>query len=163
MDLNLQWGDPLELRRSPSSAIYDVNVSEIPEAPGVYVFYRVHGDVKAALYVGKGENLQSRIRQQLNAVKLMKGIENALTGSRYLICANFQRKSGQQLTCLPIIERALIRYYLSTKEGDELLNIQGSRIKKHSLTSERPSSEPPSLCQAIRQTSSVRRAITKST
>ena len=35
--------------------------------------------------------------------------------------------------CLPLIERALIRYFLS--EGDDLVNKQGTRLRRHELSS----------------------------
>jgi hypothetical protein len=135
MDLHLNWGTRLRLTRSVKG-IYDVILDDIPEAIGIYIFFRIHGNVSAALYIGKADNLRLRVTQQLNTVRLMKGIENARTGNRYLIWATFKQKQGQQVArCLRTIERALIRHYLS--KGDELLNVQGAKIRKHSLTSER--------------------------
>jgi len=134
LDLHLDWDNPLPL--SPSAnGIYDVDLDRVPEAPGIYVFFRVFGKVTAALYVGKAEILRVRIGQQLNVARLMRGIERAPKGRRYLVCARFRGRPGQRLTCLATIERALIRHYLS--KGDELLNVHGNRIRKHSLTSER--------------------------
>jgi hypothetical protein len=74
MDLHLEWGVPHRLRRSTGDGIYEVDLSHIPEVPGIYIFLRVHGNLREALYVGKANNLRARIKQQLNVVKLMRGI-----------------------------------------------------------------------------------------
>lgn len=137
MDFNLDWGTPLPLRKSKGNTIYALDLEKIPKTPGVYIFLRVHGNSTNVLYVGKADNLKGRIKQQLNAVRLMKGIENAPSGARSIVYAEFRPKQGQRTHCLRLIERGLIRYYLA--QGNELLNIQGSRIRKHSLTSERTS------------------------
>jgi hypothetical protein len=135
MDLNLEWGKPLPLVMSASD-LYWADAEQIPHAPGVYVFFRRFGSSEEALYVGKATNLRSRIKQQLNAHRLMKGIETAAMGSRYIVIGELKRRPGQQVPkCLALVEHALIRYFLA--HGDELLNIHGSRIRKHSLTSER--------------------------
>jgi hypothetical protein len=135
MDLNLQWGEPLPLVKSASD-LYWTDGEQIPHAPGIYVFFRAFGRSREALYVGKAGNLRSRIKQQLNAHRLMKGIEDASMGARFIAIGELKRRPGQQVkTCLTLIEHALIRHYLA--RGDELLNIHGSRIRKHSLTSER--------------------------
>ena len=135
MDLNLEWGKPLPLVMSASD-LYWADADQIPHAPGVYVFFRQFGKSAEALYVGKATNLRTRIKQQLNAHRLMKGIEGASIGSRYIAIGELKRKPGQQIQpCLALIEHALIRHFLAN--GDELLNIHGSRIRKHSLTSER--------------------------
>lgn len=138
MDLNLEWGKPLSLRKSTGNTIYSVELEGIPKTPGIYVFLRVHGDSVNVLYVGKADNLKGRIKQQLNAVRLMKGIENAPSGARCVVYGEFKPKQGQRANCLRVIERGLIRYYLA--QGNELLNIQGSRIRKHSVTSDRTDS-----------------------
>jgi len=66
----------------------------------------------------------------------MNGVKHALNGSRFIAIGELKRRPGQQVKpCLEIMEHALIRYYLA--RGDALLNIQGTRIRKHSLTSER--------------------------
>jgi len=43
-------------------------------------------------------------------------------------------RPGQKLgRCLPLIERALIRYFLS--EGHDLVNVAGTRLRRHEITS----------------------------
>jgi hypothetical protein len=137
MDLHLEWGQPVPLRRAPGNTIYSIDLAGIPKSPGIYVFFRTHGTSVSVLYVGKADNLKNRIKGQLNAVRLMRGIENAPTGARCVVYGEFKPRPGQRSdsNCLRLIERGLIRYYLA--QGNELLNIQGSRIQKHSLTSER--------------------------
>jgi hypothetical protein len=137
MDLRLRWHQPLALEIDRNSnGIYTVDLDAIPWAPGIYVFLRVHGSTSEALYIGKAALLQSRIRQHLNNLKLMKGIENAATGSRFLAFAEFISKPGQQQAkALKLLETAYIRYFLSN--GDQLLNKQGTRISKSRVVSER--------------------------
>jgi hypothetical protein len=137
MELSLEWGKPLILKKGVNDPFYSVDLSNIPTTPGVYVFYRVHGDTVRALYVGKTTiSLKQRIEQQLDTVSLMKGIKNAGTGSKFVVFGEFKPKSGQRKNCLGLIERGLMRYFLA-QPTEELLNIQGNRILKHSLTSER--------------------------
>jgi hypothetical protein len=138
MEFTLEWGRPLTLQPATGNAIYSLDLQEIPSSAGVYVFFRRFGDAVEALYVGQSENLKKRIKQDLNSVTLVKGIENAREGTRCVMHAVFRAKQGQRANCLLLIERALIRYYLA--QGHELLNIQGKRIPRHSLTSERKDS-----------------------
>jgi hypothetical protein len=134
MEFNLQWGSALPLAKSGDD-FYGVDWEQIPKSPGVYVFFRAFGTSSEALYVGKAENLRSRIKGQFNSHKLMKGIENASIGYRYVVFGEFKQKPGQRTRLLQTIERALIRHYLA--KGDGLLNVQGTRVRKHSLASTR--------------------------
>ena len=81
-------------------------------------------------------NLRSRVKHQLNALKLMKGIQRCPVGARQLVVGEFDGKRGQQVRkCLPLIEHVLIRHYLA--KGDNLLNIKGTAIANHELVSNR--------------------------
>lgn len=137
MKLALKWHKPLTLKADKDGyGIYAIPLDDIPIEPGIYVFLRSHGSTSEALYVGKADNLRSRVKQHLNNLKLMKGIEKAATGKRLLAFAEFVPKQGQQQTkALRRMETAYIRYYLSV--GDRLLNKQGTRIAKDSIASER--------------------------
>jgi len=137
MELKLKWHSPLALTdASNSNGIYSADLKDIPQRAGIYIFYREHGASRKALYIGKATNLKSRIKSQLNNVRLMKGIENSSSGSRRIIFAEFFAKPGQQeKKCILVIERALIRHYLAL--GDIILNIQGTKIKSDSIFSER--------------------------
>ncbi len=137
MDLRLTWHKPVQLRkaRAGSTLIYDLDLSKAPPKPGVYIFMRQFGNKLSPLYVGKAGNLKSRMGQQLNALRLMKGIQNASIGSRAVVFGEFLARPGQkEEKCLLMIERALIRHFLS--EGHELLNVLGARIAtRHVVTS----------------------------
>jgi hypothetical protein len=135
---SLEWGSPLALQQATGNAIYSLDLDSIPAGPGVYVFFRKHGHSVKALYVGKAGVLRNRITQQLEKVSLMKGIENADTGAKYLVCGLFKPKRGQSNRSLGLIERGLIRYRLA--QGDKLINIHGTHILKHSVTSDRTDS-----------------------
>jgi len=139
MELKLKWHKPKRLTdASKDNGIYGINLGDIPERTGIYIFYREYGAVREALYVGKASNLKSRIKQQLNNVKLMKGIENASKGYRRIVYAEFIAKRGQQEDkCIALIERALIRYYLALE--DNILNKQGTRIRSDIIVSHRSS------------------------
>jgi excinuclease UvrABC nuclease subunit len=49
---------------------------EIPSTSGIYCFYRKHGNCVCAVYIGKADNLEQRIKQQFNNVKLMMAKKN---------------------------------------------------------------------------------------
>jgi hypothetical protein len=139
MDLHVRWHKPVALKEiragSNTPLIYDIDLDRIPEEPGVYVFIRKYGTNQNPLYVGKAKNLKSRIKQHLtNNVRLLKRIQNKESGSRAVAFGVFDPKPGQQAEkCISLIERALIRHFLSG--GHNLLNISGTHIGKHLLSS----------------------------
>jgi hypothetical protein len=137
MKLALQWYKPLTLRIDrEGNGIYTVSLNEIPTEPGIYFFLRTHGRKSEVLYVGKADRLRSRIKQQLNNLSLMRGIERAATGKRLLAFARFIPKQAQQQTkALRRMETAYIRHYLA--DGHKLINKQGTKIAKDSIASER--------------------------
>jgi hypothetical protein len=109
-------------------------LDRVPVTSGVYVFARLWGNDVEALYVGKADNLRVRIRGQLNNVRLMQHLKSARTGSRVVIPGEFTGRPGQRgAVCLPLIERALIRHFLS--EGHDLVNRQGTRLRQHTVVS----------------------------
>lgn len=83
MKLLLNWHRSVKLGKFP----YGTGTAEIPTTAGIYVFLRVHGVSAEALYVGKATNLKSRIKQQLNKLKLMTAILNATNGERRIAFA----------------------------------------------------------------------------
>jgi hypothetical protein len=136
MDLHIEWLRARELTDgSKSKLIYSADTSGVPKLPGVYVFGRWWGDGFEALYVGRSENLKGRIEGQLKwNVRLMRHIQEASTGTRYVAAGVFKAKKGQRAEkCLPILERSLIRYFLA--RGDDLVNVHGTRIREHSINS----------------------------
>jgi hypothetical protein len=115
--------------------IYAVDLERLPTSAGVYVFARRWGSSFEALYVGKANNIRSRIPQQLNNVRLMQHIWNARSGARVVIIGEFIARGGQRLPIsLPLIEKALIRHFLS--EGHDLVNVQGTTLRQHEVLSE---------------------------
>jgi len=122
MDLHVTWHKPVELRESSADdLIYEIDLDRVPEKAGVYVFIRKFGRNQNPLYVGKAKNLKSRVRTHLNSVKMMKGIQKEAIGSRAVVFGVFVPKPGQQVEkCISLIERALIRHFLS--DGHNLLN-----------------------------------------
>ena len=136
MDLDLKWLAPFGLiDGTRNGLIYDLeDLNEVPESPGVYVFARIHGQTVSPLYIGKAENIFRRIEQQLNNVRLMRGLEDAEAGSRTLHVAEFIAKKGQDSRkAINIIESALISAALV--EGYELINIKGTKTPVHTITS----------------------------
>jgi len=116
MDLRVLWYKPVKLRKSrPGSIyIYELDLDCVPDKPGVYIFMRKFGRNLNPLYVGKAQNMRTRIGQQLVALKLMKGLENAEIGSRVVVFGEFVSRPGQnENKCLLLIEKALIRHFLS--------------------------------------------------
>jgi hypothetical protein len=113
--------------------IYDFVHSSAPTDPGIYIFGRLHSKKFEALYVGKAKNLQSRTKGQLKNLKLMLHLKGAKTGTRVVLLGRFRAATGQQSDrCLPILEKALIRHFLS--EGHDLVNIQGTQVKRHEIS-----------------------------
>ncbi len=135
MRLSVEWSRPLQLRDgTKQNLIYAADLSKLPTAPGVYVIGRKWGKEFEALYVGKANSIRGRFKGQLNNLKLMQHTRNAKAGKRIVLSGRFIAKPGQQLEkCLLLIERALIRYFLS--EGHDLVNKQGTRLRRHEVAS----------------------------
>jgi hypothetical protein len=137
MEIRVVWQQPLRLvDGSKQSLIYAVSdPSAVPDRPGIYVFGRRHGETVSPLYIGKAEKLARRVEQQLNNVRLMKGIENAPTGERILLIGELSLRPGQRIPrVLEVVETALIEYALTNEH--EILNKQGTRTPFHTLTFE---------------------------
>ncbi len=137
MELGLFWHRPITLRSGDKeNLIYTVNEEKIHNAPGIYIFARKYGSAMEPLYVGRAVDLQTRIIQQLNNTRLMVGIKKAAAGHRTLLLAELETKPGQQLDkALKIVESAFIKHYLT--EGYDLLNVQGTQLRRHTILSER--------------------------
>jgi hypothetical protein len=135
MQIQVEWIRPVSLKdASRENMIYSLNLDRLPTHTGVYVFGRQYGKSFEALYVGKANRLRGRIKNQLNNVRLMQHLRNAKAGKRMVMAGCLRAKPGQRgEKCLPIIERALIRYFLS--EGHDLVNMQGTRIRRHKVLS----------------------------
>lgn len=145
MKLHMEWARQLILAdASDSNMIYSFDYAKLPETAGVYVFGRRYGKQFEALYVGKAGELRWRTKGQLNNLRLMQHIKNAKNGKRVLLAGRFIPKRGQQESkCLGILERALIRYFLS--EGHDLVNKQGTRLRRHEISSVGSKRDVPAL------------------
>jgi hypothetical protein len=74
----------------------------------------------------------------------MLHLKKAKSGKRVLLFGRFVPKPGQQEDkCLRLLERALLRYFLS--EGHDLVNKQGARLRRHEITSRHPRRLVPRL------------------
>ena len=134
MKLHVEWSRPIALRPSREHVGYTVDLAKVSNLPGVYIFGRQWGSGFEALYVGKSMNVRARIKGHLNSLSLMQHVRTARTGKRILLVGEYVTKPGQQIEkCIGLSERALIRYFLS--EGHDLVNKQGTRIRRHELES----------------------------
>lgn len=135
MKLHLEWSPPLMLKDgSDQNLIYTCDLAKLPTAPGLYVFGRRFRKHVEALYVGKADSLRVRIKTQLKNLPLMLHVRKAKIGPRLLLIGRFVPQPGQrQSKCLPVMERALIRHFLS--EGHDLVNKHGTRPRRHEIRS----------------------------
>lgn len=129
MNICVRWQEPIELSDgSNDGLIYWCGDFEmIPASPGIYVFARQFGETVSPLYVGQALNMRSRVKQQFNNLKLMRGIENAQIGRRLLLLGTVMTKRGQKIDrVLDVIESGMIEYFVTC--GYELINRQGTKL-----------------------------------
>jgi hypothetical protein len=137
MDLKLRWLGPFDLVDGGDSGL-DFAIEQfdqIPNGPGVYVFSRVHSRKAIPLYIGKAENLQRRVGQQLkNNVRLMRAIKLAPRGYRTVHIAELAATPGQSASkAIRVVESAPIT--TAHFQGYDLVNIQGKKTLAHNITS----------------------------
>src|SRR5262245_43348554 len=115
MKLHIEWTRPLPLRDAThENLIYNISLDRLPKTAGIYVFGRRWGNQFEALYVGKAGGVRGRVKGQLNNLRLMQHLKNAKLGKRVIMTGRIVTKPGQRLEkCLTLLERALIRYFLS--------------------------------------------------
>ncbi len=135
MKLVVDWSRPVMMKLSlPGDLVYRVDLSRLPDDAGIYVFGRRWGNSFEALYVGKALNIRKRVHGQLNNLRLMQHVRKAKWGRRVILAAVLLPRPGQKIErCLPILERTLIRYFLS--EGHDLVNIPGTLLRQHEVDS----------------------------
>lgn len=121
MNVELDWHEPIEL--GSSSALKDnlknFDFSFIPEISGVYIFYREHGEYQEALYVGKSENIRTRMKAHFNSLKLVDGLVDTPKGQKKLIFAEVKSRSNL-VKALAQAEKGLINKL--DKQKHPLLN-----------------------------------------
>jgi hypothetical protein len=133
MKVELEWQKELPLKYHERDA-YELDLESISDGPGIYIFGRRHGSLFEALYVGKAGSLRGRIKTQLNNHRLLTHIWNAKTGRRIVMLGEFKAKQRQTaVSCLPIAEKALIRYFVS--KGHDLVNLQGVNLRQNVVSS----------------------------
>jgi hypothetical protein len=86
MKIEASWSQPLPLIKDKSGElIYTLDLDDLPTEPCVYVFGRKHGKAVVPMYIGETLSLRGRIKNHLRSVPLMRSIERAPTGARFLI------------------------------------------------------------------------------
>jgi hypothetical protein len=135
MELNVEWTRPILLKDAAAqNLIYTMDIEKLPRSAGIYIFGRQWGSSREALYVGKANDIRARVKGQLNNLQLMQHLRNAKTGKRIILAGRVITKRGQRREkCLRLVERALIRYFMS--EGHDLVNTHGTRIRRHEVVS----------------------------
>ena len=95
MNVELDWYEPIELGSSSTlkETVKNFDLSLLPEISGVYIFYREYGDYQEALYVGKSENIRTRMKAHFNSIKLIDGLVDTPKGQKKLIFAEVKTRS----------------------------------------------------------------------
>jgi hypothetical protein len=137
MNIEIFWHNPTDLLEGKNGLTFSVDNQHIPDEPGCYVFFNEYGNSKSMIYIGKATSLRERINHQFKTnVKLSNFIKDYGRGYKRVICCTIQSKSGQRIErILTIVEKNLIRQALTS--GHELINIQGSKIYFHEITTVR--------------------------
>ena len=108
-------------------------IEGLPNDAGIYVFARKYSKTVVPMYIGQASNgIRVRIKQQANNLSLMEGLKGDKNGDRILLVGLVKRGPGQQLKkVLDVAEQAHIEHALT--EGHQLLNIQGTKTKRHEI------------------------------
>jgi len=95
MNVELDWHESIELGSSSTlkENVKNFDLSLLPEISGVYIFYREYGDYQEALYVGKSENIRTRMKAHFNSIKLIDGLIETPKGKKKLIFAEVKTRS----------------------------------------------------------------------
>lgn len=95
MKVELDWYEPMELGSSSTlkENVKNFDFSLLPEIAGVYIFYREYGNYQEALYVGKSENIRTRMKAHFNNMKLIDGLIDTPKGQKKLIFAQVKSRS----------------------------------------------------------------------
>ncbi|WP_227567553.1 GIY-YIG nuclease family protein [Acinetobacter bereziniae] len=95
MKVELDWYEPMELgsSRTLKENVKNFDFSLLPEIAGVYIFYREYGNYQEALYVGKSENIRTRMKAHFNSMKLIDGLIDTPKGQKKLIFAEVKSRS----------------------------------------------------------------------
>ena len=134
MQISATWSKSVPLKKcKPGGLIYELDVEQLPVDPGVYVFGRKHGSSVVPIYIGETLSIRSRIKNHLNSLPLMRALENAPTGARFLIYCTFATKSHERAKKhIQIVERALIAHVQG--EGHVLFNKKGTKLPTDAIS-----------------------------
>lgn len=128
----LKWHKPINLPNDKMDPV----IGDIPSTPGIYVFFRKHGQSVQVFYVGKASKLRGRVKTQLNNHSLMTAISRAKNGTRKLVWAELKLRQGQTLEAtLRAAEKLMIRHFVES--GQPIHNIQGRKLAVQKLTNDR--------------------------
>lgn len=125
MQIEAVWSKPVPLTKG--SPGYQIDLNELPPEPGVYVFYRKHGNSNVPIYIGETLSIRRRIKDHLKSLLLMDAIEKAPNGGRFLIfCTVSAGTTVKAKKHVKVIEKALILHAQS--EGHVLFNRKGTKL-----------------------------------
>ena len=143
MEIDIVWRTPVRLVPAPRESnqefvIHEADAKRIPDARGVYVFARQHGEKYEPIYIGQADSLRARLAQHLKSnVALMKALRSAKTGAKVVLIAEIDTKQGQQIQrVLDVVEPTLIAEAVAA--GHTLVNKQLTTEAFHTVTSHGP-------------------------
>lgn len=141
MKIELAWEAPLSLKPVNTGGYKFEEIEEqLPASAGIYVFARKFGSSYSPIYIGKAQNLRTRLRAQFRSLPLMVKVKNwnqvdaedaslAVSGKRVLFIARLTKPTTSISIdkALGISERALIEHALT--EGYNIVNIQMTKTR----------------------------------
>jgi hypothetical protein len=126
LTVEITWHPAISLgtKATFKKRITDFDLSDCPEKPGLYIFARRFGSgVLQPVYIGKGENLRSRLKTQFNNHKLIEALLNEKSGERVLLLGEVKGSAPVALKKkLRLAERTHIEHALTA--GYRLINVQ---------------------------------------
>jgi hypothetical protein len=139
MKIEIVWHEPVLLAKNKTVRSFQELRDSIPDGPGVYFFSRKYGDRFTPFYIGRTENLHTRLRAHLKSAKIQFMLHGdkkynslALAGNKFfhfgLIKSNSSVKTKK---CLLIVEKYLIEKAIF--DEIPLLNKSGTRIRAHEV------------------------------
>lgn len=128
MKIEASWSQPIALKKCESDElIYELDTDQLPSEPGVYVFCRRHGECVVPIYIGESLSIRNRIQGHLKSLPLMRAVENAPNGARFLIYCTVNAGSLKKAKKhVKVVEKALILH--AQGEGHVLFNKRGTRL-----------------------------------
>lgn len=134
MKIEAIWSQPIQMKKdSKGKLIYTVDLDSLPASPGVYVFGRKHGVTIAPIYIGETLSIKARVKNHLDSLPLMRAIEDASSGGRFLLYCTVRAGSLEKAKKhIKVIERALILH--AQAEGHELFNKKGTKLPTDAIS-----------------------------